>query len=75
MSKFKKCRKHGRLGCWLRTRIVVITPFSSEYNRYVLPKMKTGVPELLDAVPQDVHYVDFNQALDLFDPEDFMDTI
>lgn len=54
--------------------IVVITPFSPEYNRFVLPEMKAGVLELLDAVPQDVHYVDFNQALDLFGPEDFMDT-
>lgn len=54
--------------------IVVITPFSPEYNRYVLPEMKAGVLELLDSVPQDVHYVDFNQALDLFAPEDYMDT-
>ena len=54
--------------------VVVITPFSPEYNRFVLPEMKAGVLELIDAVPQDVHYVDFNQALDLFDPEDFMDT-
>lgn len=54
--------------------IVVITPFSPEYNRFVLPEMKAGVLELVDAVPQDVHYVDFNQALELFGPEDFMDT-
>lgn len=54
--------------------VVVITPFSPEYNRFVLPEMKHGVLELLDAVPQDVHYVDFNQALDLFGPEDYMDT-
>ncbi|MCX4266844.1 MAG: hypothetical protein OSJ64_08635, partial [Firmicutes bacterium] len=45
-----------------------------EYNRFVLPEMKAGVLELLDAVPQDIHYVDFNQALDLFDAADFMDT-
>lgn len=54
--------------------IVVITPFSPEYNRFILPEMKAGVLELLDAVPEDVHYVDFNQALELFDPGDFMDT-
>ena len=54
--------------------IVVITPFSPEYNRFVLPEMKAGVLELVDAVPQDVHYVDFNQVPDLFDPRDFMDT-
>lgn len=54
--------------------IVVITPFSPEYNRFILPEMKAGVLELLDAVPQNVHYVDFNEALELFDSEDYMDT-
>lgn len=54
--------------------VVVITPFTPEYNRFVLPELKAGVAELLDAVPDDVHYVDFNQAPDLFTPEDFMDT-
>lgn len=54
--------------------IVVITPFTKEYNRFILPEMKAGVFELIDAVPKDVHYVDFNQALELFDATDFMDT-
>lgn len=54
--------------------IVVVTPFSEEYNRFVLPEMKDGVLGLLDAVPEDIHYVDFNQAGTLFEPEDFMDT-
>ena len=54
--------------------VVVITPFSPEYNRFVRPEMKSGVLELLDSVPQDVHYVDFNQALEIFEAEDFMDT-
>lgn len=54
--------------------VVVVTPFSPEYNQFVLPEMKAGVLELLDAVPQDVHYVDFNQAEGLFAPTDFMDT-
>lgn len=54
--------------------IVVITPFSDEYNRFILSEMKVGVLELLDAVPEDVHYVDFNQAMELFTPSDFMDT-
>lgn len=54
--------------------VVVITPFSPEYNRFVLPEMKAGVLELLDAVPQDVHYVDFNQSPEIFDSTDFMDT-
>lgn len=55
------------------TPIVVVTPFTPEYNRYVLPEMKAAVPALLDDVAEDVHYVDFNQG-DLFTPEDFMDT-
>jgi len=54
--------------------VVVITPFSPAYNRFVLPEMKAGVLELLDGVAQDVHYVDFNQAPEMFEPEDFMDT-
>ena len=36
--------------------------------------MKAGVLELLDAAQEDIHYVDFNQALELFEPADFMDT-
>lgn len=56
------------------TPIVVVTPFAEEYTRQVLPEMKEGVLELLDSVPEDVHYVDFNEAADLFEPEDFMDT-
>jgi len=54
--------------------VVAITPFSEEYNRFVLPEMKDGVLELVDAVSEDVHYVDFNQAGELFDATDFMDT-
>ena len=54
--------------------IVVITPFSPEYNRFILPQMRDGVLELLDSVPDDIHYVDFNQASGLFEPADFMDT-
>lgn len=54
--------------------IVVITPFSPEYNHFVLAEMREGITELLDSVPEDVHYVDFNQAGDLFEPTDFMDT-
>lgn len=51
--------------------IVVITP---GYSRCVLKEMKEGVLELLDSVPEDVHYVDFNEASELFEPADFMDT-
>lgn len=56
------------------TPIVVITPFTRAYNRYVLPEMKEAVLELVDSVPKDVHYVDFNDALHLFNSTDFMDT-
>lgn len=54
--------------------VVVITPFTPEYNRFVLPEMKESVLELVDSVQEDVHYVDFNQDSSLFDLEDFMDT-
>ena len=54
--------------------IVVITPFSAEYNRFVLPELRQGVEELLKSVPEDVYYVDFNQLDGLFCPTDFMDT-
>ena len=53
--------------------VVVIPPFTPEYNQYTLPEMKEAVVEMLDAVPEDVHYVDFNQG-GIFDPSDFMDT-
>lgn len=56
------------------TPVVVVTPFTREYNRCVLKMMKDGLLELLDSVPEDVHYVDFNETPDLFGPEDFMDT-
>ena len=54
--------------------IVVVTPFSEEYNRFLLPEMKSGVLELLDTVPEDIHYVDFHETSGLFGPADFMDT-
>lgn len=53
--------------------VVVITPFTPEYNRFVQPEMRTGVEELLGSVPEDVFYVDFNQLEGIFEPEDFMD--
>lgn len=56
------------------TPVVVITPFADAYNRHILPEMKAGVLNLVDSVPDDVHYVDFNEASELFDASDFMDT-
>lgn len=54
--------------------IVVIPPFTEGYSQNVLREMKEGVLELLDSVPEDVHYVDFNEARGIFEPVDFMDT-
>lgn len=54
--------------------IMVIPPFTPEYNQFVLAELKNGVLELLDSVPEDIHYVDFNQVNGLFTPADFMDT-
>lgn len=56
------------------TPIVVIPPFTKWYNRSVFKELKEGVLELLDSVPEDIHYVDFNEAGDIFEPADFMDT-
>lgn len=57
------------------TPIVVITPFTPEYDRFVLKEMKESVLELMDSVWEDVHFVDFNEdAQGLFVPSDFMDT-
>lgn len=62
---------------FLRSRhiepIVVITPFTDEYNRFVRKEMKEAVLELLNCVPEPIHYIDFNQP-SFFEPSDFMDT-
>lgn len=54
--------------------IVAIPPFSPEYNQFVLPQLRAGMPKLLEAVPEDVYYVDFNEIDGVFVPADFMDT-
>lgn len=54
--------------------VVVITPFTPEYNQFVRPELRTGVEELLESVPEDIDYVDFNQIEGIFEPADFMDT-
>lgn len=55
--------------------VVVITPFTPEYNRFVLPEMRESVLELVDSVREEVHYVDFNEdAGGIFALSDFMDT-
>ena len=55
--------------------VVVITPFTPEYNRFVLREMKESVLELVDSIREDVHYVDCNEGMQgIFQPVDFMDT-
>lgn len=56
------------------TPIVVIPPFTEAYNQFVLPELKEATVAMLDSVPEDFHYVDFNDAPDLFCDADFMDT-
>lgn len=53
--------------------IVVVTPFTSAYNRYISRESKESLLELLNSVPEEVHYVDLNDC-DYFDNSDFMDT-
>lgn len=53
--------------------IVILPPFSNAYKHYIGPETKETILELVDSVPEDVHYVDFNQC-DLFDDTCFMDT-
>lgn len=55
--------------------VVVVTPFTPEYNQFVLREMRDAVLELVDSVQEDVHFVDFNEdAEGIFTPSDFMDT-
>lgn len=53
--------------------IVVVTPFTEEYNRFICPEMKRDLLKMLDELPHNVDFVDFNDC-DLFDESDFMDT-
>lgn len=54
--------------------IVVITPFTPEYDQFVLPQLRAGVHRLVESVPEDVYFVDFNEIEGIFEPADFMDT-
>lgn len=53
--------------------IVVIPPFSSAYNCYVAEELKISVTEMVEAVQEEMVFVDFNQET-VFDHSDFMDT-
>lgn len=53
--------------------ILVIAPFTAEYNRYLLKEMKRSVLELVADIPEEIRFVDFNQFT-CFDATDFVDT-
>lgn len=56
------------------TPIMVVPPFSNAYNKYILDEMKDFLIELVDSVPEAIHYVDFNDSKDIFTDCDFIDT-
>ena len=43
------------------------------YKRYVKREIRDNMIQMVDRVPEDVHYVDFNDG-SIFGPEDFVDT-
>lgn len=53
--------------------IIVVTPFSKEYNRFIDLDMKASLLGMLDSVKDEVHFIDFNDT-DYFDERDFVDT-
>ncbi len=53
--------------------VVVVTPFTKEYNQYINFEMKLALKKMINKLPWPVDYVDFNDC-DLFDGADFMDT-
>ena len=54
--------------------IVVVMPFAPEYNQFILPELYAGTVDLLESVPEDIEFVDFNQIEGIFELTDFMDT-
>ena len=53
--------------------IVAITPFTAAYNNLIHPEFKTAILEMLSKIPEDVHFIDFNES-EYFDDKDFIDT-
>jgi len=53
--------------------VVVIPPFSAAYNQFISRETKESILDLIDSVPEDVHYVDFNES-GPFEDSCFMDT-
>ena len=66
---------YGRLGFDFEkepySRIAV--EWVEEYNRFVLPELREAAGALVDSVPEDVQYVDFNDGPP-FPADAFMDT-
>ena len=53
--------------------ILVVPPFTAEYNQRIQPELKESFLAMLDEVPDDFHFVDFNETDGLFGPADFCD--
>ena len=54
--------------------IVVIPPFTKEYNRFIQSELKIGTHDLLNSMQENISYVDLNESAGLFDSTDFVDT-
>ncbi len=54
--------------------ILVVTPYSEGYNRYIRSELKESLLQMIDDISEDVHFVDFNDAPELFRHEDFIDS-
>ena len=53
--------------------IIIIPPVIQEYYDGIRPEMKQALLQMVDAVPEDVDYVDFNDTTGIFTTEDFAD--
>lgn len=53
--------------------VVVIPPFTKYYNLYADVGLKQAIMEMLEKIPEELHFVDFNDS-EWFDDMDFMDT-
>lgn len=53
--------------------VITIPPFSQAYNRHIDSECKEAILGILEKIPGEVHFVDFNES-DYFDDKDFVDT-
>lgn len=68
---------HDMIGFLIREKIrpvILITPFSKEYNEFINPAYKTEIVQLLDKLPYPVEFLDLNDYADEFVDTDFMDS-